>query len=49
MCQQVSVPVCVFAFDALYADGEVLVGLPLRERRARMKQVPHSLVTAAPF
>ena len=32
-------PVCIFAFDALYADGEALVGNSLRERRARLKQV----------
>jgi hypothetical protein len=33
---QVTVPVCVFAFDLLYADGEALVHLPLRARRARL-------------
>lgn len=29
-------PVCVFAFDLLYADGEALVHLPLRARRERL-------------
>ena len=36
VCLQVTVQVCVFAFDLLYADGQPLVKLPLRERRARM-------------
>ena len=35
-CVQVTVQVCVFAFDLLYADGQPLVKLSLRERRARM-------------
>lgn len=39
---QVTVPVCVFAFDLLYADGQPLVHLPLRSRRDRLAQVlPH--------
>jgi ATP-dependent DNA ligase len=36
---QVTVQVCVFAFDALLVDGEPLVHLPLRQRRARLSQV----------
>ena len=28
--------VCVFVFDLLYVDGESLVNLPLRQRRARL-------------
>ena len=30
--------VCVFAFDLLYVDGDSLVHLPLRQRRARLAQ-----------
>lgn len=37
----------VFVFDVLYADGEVLVNLPLCERRARMQHVRPS--ASAPF
>ena len=33
---QVTVAVCVFAFDLLYADGEPMVGRSLRERRAAL-------------
>ena len=29
-------PVCVFAFDCLYVDGETLLKEPLEVRRARM-------------
>jgi ATP-dependent DNA ligase len=36
---QVTVAVCVYAFDLLYVDGEMLVHLPLRQRRVRMAQV----------
>jgi len=42
---QVTVQVCVFAFDMLFVDGEMLVHLPLRQRRIRMAQarvVAHS-------
>lgn len=39
---QVTVAVCVFAFDLLYLDGEALVKLPLRERRDRLSAaLPH--------
>lgn len=33
---QVTMHVCVFVFDLLYVDGEALVHLPLRQRRARL-------------
>ena len=33
---QVTVAVCVFAFDLLYLDGTALVHLPLRERRRQL-------------
>ena len=33
----VTVHVCVFLFDALYVNGESLLHLPLRERRARLR------------
>ena len=33
---QVKVPVCVFAFDCLFVDGETLLKEPLEARRARM-------------
>lgn len=33
---QVTIDVCVFAFDLLYADGEPLIHLPLRLRRERL-------------
>lgn len=36
MVLQVKVPVCVFAFDCLYVDGETLLKEPLEARRARM-------------
>ena len=39
---QVDIPVCIFVFDALFVDGEVLTGLPLRARRARLAQVLYS-------
>ena len=34
---QVTVAVCVFAFDLLYWDGQPLVKLPLRERRQKLQ------------
>lgn len=33
---QVKVPVCVFAFDCLYVDGQSLLKWPLQERRERL-------------
>lgn len=33
---QVKVPVCVFAFDCLYVDGQSLLKRPLQERRERL-------------
>ena len=36
---QITVAVCVFAFDLLYVDGEALVRQTLRERRARLDAV----------
>jgi hypothetical protein len=33
---QVKVPVCVFAFDCLYVDGESLLKRPLQERREHL-------------
>ena len=36
---QVTVTVGVYIFDLLYANGEVLVQLPLCERQDRLKQV----------
>ena len=33
---QVTMHVCVFVFDLLYVDGDSLVHLPLRQRRARL-------------
>ena len=36
MVVQVKVPVCVFAFDCLFVDGETLLKEPLEVRRARM-------------
>ncbi|KAG1658390.1 hypothetical protein FOA52_010069 [Chlamydomonas sp. UWO 241] len=33
---QVSVSVCVFVFDIMMRDGQSLLGLPLRERRAQL-------------
>ncbi|KAK9793179.1 hypothetical protein WJX73_007861 [Symbiochloris irregularis] len=39
---EVTVAVCVFAFDLLYMDGEALVKLPLRERREMLlAALPH--------
>ncbi|KAF9244950.1 hypothetical protein BU15DRAFT_85785 [Melanogaster broomeanus] len=35
--QDIKVPVCVFAFDLMYLDGEVLLERPFRERRALLK------------
>lgn len=36
MLLQVKVPVCVFAFDCLFVDGDTLLKEPLEVRRARM-------------
>ena len=33
---QVKVPVCVFAFDCLFVDGQSLLKRPLQERRERL-------------
>lgn len=33
-----AVPVCIFAFDLLYRDGQSLAGLPLAERRSQLRQ-----------
>lgn len=39
---QVTMHVCVFVFDLLYVDGDALVRLPLRQRRARLAAaLPH--------
>ena len=38
LAMQVTMHVCVFVFDLLYVDGDVLVHLPLRQRRARLAQ-----------
>ena len=35
-----SVPLRYVAFDLLWADGEVLLDLPLAERRARLERLP---------
>lgn len=40
---QVKVPVCVFAFDCLYVDGESLLKQPLQERRERLAAALPSL------
>jgi DNA ligase-1 len=37
--EDVTVAVCVFVFDLLYADGESLRMLPLAQRRERLLQV----------
>lgn len=39
-----SVQVCVFVFDLLYAGGASLLRLPLRERRQRLLQVGHRVI-----
>jgi DNA ligase 1 len=46
-----AIPVLFMAFDLLFADGELLLPLPLRERRARLEAVVGKLqeVTAAPI
>ncbi len=38
------VPVVFMAFDLMYADGELLLELPLRERRNRLEAVVEKLV-----
>lgn len=38
------VPVIFMAFDLMYADGELLLGMPLRERRNRLETVVERLV-----
>jgi hypothetical protein len=43
--QKVTVTVGVYIFDLLYANGEVLVQLPLCERQERLKQVRHQICT----
>ncbi|KIJ18930.1 hypothetical protein PAXINDRAFT_161271 [Paxillus involutus ATCC 200175] len=35
--KEIKVPVCVFAFDLMYLDGEVLLERPFRERRALLR------------
>ena len=46
-----SVPVLFMAFDLMFADGELLLPLPLRERRARLERVVAGLLpqTFAPL
>ena len=41
------VPVVFMAFDLMYADGELLLELPLRERRNRLEAVVEKLVEVA--
>ena len=41
------VPVVFMAFDLIYAEGELLLGLPLRERRNRLEAVLERLVEVA--
>ena len=41
------VPVVFMAFDLMYADGELLLELPLRERRNRLEAVVERLVEVA--
>ncbi|MEO6805085.1 MAG: ATP-dependent DNA ligase [Edaphobacter sp.] len=41
------VPVVFMAFDLMYAGGELLLGMPLRERRNRLEAVAESLVEVA--
>lgn len=41
------VPVIFMAFDLIYADGDLLLGLPLRERRNRLEAVVEKLVEIA--
>ncbi len=46
-----SIPVLFMAFDLLFADGELLLPLPLRERRARLERVVAAMLpeTFAPL
>ena len=46
-----SVPVLFMAFDLMFAEGELLLPLPLRERRARLERVVEHLLpwTVAPL
>jgi DNA ligase-1 len=41
------VPVIFMAFDLMYADGDLLLGLPLSERRNRLEAVVEKLVQVA--
>jgi DNA ligase-1 len=41
------VPVIFMAFDLIYADGDLLLGLPLRERRNRVEAMVEKLVQVA--
>lgn len=41
------VPVIFMTFDLIYADGDLLLGLPLRERRNRLEAVVENLVQVA--
>ena len=44
-------PIKFFVFDMLYKDGEDLLSLPLRERKAMLQQtlVPKNLLTQSPY
>ncbi len=46
-----SIPVLFMAFDLLFADGDLLLPLPLRERRARLERVVAAMLpeTFAPL
>ncbi|KAJ3507543.1 hypothetical protein NLJ89_g6243 [Agrocybe chaxingu] len=35
--QDVKIPICVFAFDLMYLNGEPLLGITFRERRSRLQ------------
>lgn len=37
--ENIKVDICVFAFDMMFANGEMLLNLPLRLRRKRMKDL----------
>ncbi len=41
------IPVVFMAFDLLFAGGELLLPLPLRERRARLESLVHQLAPTA--
>ncbi|XVE81309.1 hypothetical protein DITRI_Ditri15bG0053500 [Diplodiscus trichospermus] len=38
---RIKVDICVFVFDIMFANGEQLLGLPLRQRRKRLKDLFH--------